>query len=265
MKYFVLLILVFAELVFAKELDIVGTVISTNQKMVGARYMGYVKEVYFDVGDKVKREDVLFELESAEFDIMKNQADLGLEQIRLMVDMYETRLDSIKRDKKRLEGKSGMGVEYEDLQMTADNISAGIASAQVLLENATKKVKQVATVMDYLEVKAPNDGIIVDKRVQVGDLIVPGMLTMILVDLNTLEIEAEVAESDLFYIRTKQKVDISIPSLKYTTEGIIKSIVPSANPMAHTFKIRISFKNTINIIFPGMYAKIKIIVDDIEK
>jgi membrane fusion protein, multidrug efflux system len=264
MRYAILFIFIL-NLAFSKELDIVGTVISTNQKMVGARYMGYVKNVYFDVGDKVKREDTLFEIESAEFDIMKNQADLGLEQARLMVEMYETRLDSIKREKKRLDSKGVVGIEYEDLQMTADNISATIASAQVLLQNATKKVKQVATIMDYLEVKAPNDGIIVDKRVQVGDLIVPGMLTMILVDLSSLEIEAEIAESDLFYIRTKQKVDISIPSLKYKTEGIIKSIVPNANPMAHTFKIRISFKNTIDIIFPGMYAKIKIRVDDIER
>lgn len=266
MRYIVLAFFILAEFALAKDLNIVGTVISTNQKMVGARYMGYVKEVYFDVGDKVKREDTLFELESAEFDILKNQADLGLEQMRLMVEMYETRLDSIRREKRRLEDRGKeFGLDYEDLQLTADNVSAGIASAQVLLENATEKVKQMATIMDYLEVQAPNDGIIVDKRIQVGDLIVPGMLTMVIVDLNSLEIEAEVAESDLFYIRTKQRVDIKIPSIKYKTVGFIKSIVPNANPMAHTFKIRIAFRKTSNIIFPGMYAKVKIKVDDIER
>jgi multidrug efflux pump subunit AcrA (membrane-fusion protein) len=86
----------------AGNFRITGTVVSDNQKMIGARYMGYVKRIYFDIGDKVKREDTLFELESAEFDILKNQADLALEQAEIMVDMYRTRMDSIKRNKARL-------------------------------------------------------------------------------------------------------------------------------------------------------------------
>ena len=74
--------------IFSSSLYVTGTVVSDNQKMIGARYMGYVKHIYFDIGDKVKREDTLFEMESAEFDIMKNQADLALEQAEIMVDMY---------------------------------------------------------------------------------------------------------------------------------------------------------------------------------
>ena len=48
---------------FAGSLSVTGTVVSDNQKMIGARFMGYVKHIYFNIGDKVKREDTLFELE----------------------------------------------------------------------------------------------------------------------------------------------------------------------------------------------------------
>ena len=246
----------------AIDLKLTGTVVSYNQKMIGARYMGYVKHVYFDIGDRVEREDTLFELESAEFDILKNQADLALEQAVAIVDVYRTRKRSIDRQQRQMK-KRGMGntVEFENMDMTADNVEAGLASAQVMVKNAAEKVKQVSTITGYLEVKAPNDGIIVEKRIRVGDLIAPGMLSMIIVDLDHLQIEGEVAESDLRYVEKYQKVKITIPSLRYKTVGVIKSIVPSANPMAHTFKIIVDFKKTSEKIFPGMYAKILVHVD----
>ena len=261
-KIYLVLIFFLSTQLTAIDLKLTGTVVSYNQKMIGARYMGYVKHVYFDIGDRVEREDTLFELESAEFDILKNQADLALEQAVAIVDVYRTRKRSIDRQQRQMK-KRGMGntVEFENLDMTADNVEAGLASAQVLVKNASEKVKQVSTITGYLEVKAPNDGIIVEKRIRVGDLIAPGMLSMIIVDLDHLQIEGEVAESDLRYVEKYQKVKITIPSLRYKTVGVIKSIVPSANPMAHTFKIIVDFKKTSEKIFPGMYAKILVHVD----
>ncbi len=246
---------------YARELSLTGTVISDNQKMIGARYMGYVKKINFDIGDYVKREDTLFELESAEFDILKNQAELALEQAEIMVDMYRTRMDTIKRkrnilDKLNKEGKAPLN--FDDLESAADNVQAGLAAAQALVKSAAEKVKQIATISDYLEIKAPNDGIIVQKRIRVGDLIVPGMLTMVLVDLKHLEIDAQIAESDLLKVKPGAKVKIYIPSLKHHTTGYVKTIVPSANPMSHTFKLIVNFKKDNKMIYPGMYAKLKI-------
>ncbi len=254
-----LLFLLLTYTLFSGSLSITGTVVSDNQKMIGARYMGYVKNIYFNIGDSVKREDTLFELESAEFDIMKNQADLALEQAEIMVDMYRTRLDSIRREKAlmRVRGKDN-SVDWNNLDITADNVQAGLSATRSLVKNAAEKVKQIATIANYLEVKAPNDGIIVQKRIRVGDLIVPGMLAMVLVDLDHLEIEGQVSEADLLKVNAGDFVDVTIPSLRFKTKGRIKSIVPSANPMTHTFTMRVSFHQDHKKIFPGMYAKILI-------
>lgn len=262
MKKWLLLALIAVQ-ASAYELVVTGTVISDNQKMIGARYMGYVKHIFYDIGDRVKREDTLFELESAEFDIMKNQADLALEQAEIMVDMYRSRMDEIRRERILLKTRGFATAEdFRNLDILADNISAGLSAAQAIVENATVKVKQVATISDYLEVKAPNDGIIVEKRIREGDLIVPGMLAMILVDLDHLEIQAEIGESDLRHVERKQRVRVTIPALDYSTFGIVKTVVPSANPMAHTFKVIVRFVKTHPKIYPGMYAKIGIAVND---
>ena len=244
-------------------LSITGTVVSDNQKMIGARYMGYVKHIYFNIGDKVHREDTIFEMESAEFDIMKNQADLALEQAEIMVDMYRTRLESIRREKAllRIRGKDNT-VDWNNLDITAENIQAGLAATRTLVKNAATKVKQIATIANYLEVKAPNDGIIVQKRIREGDLIVPGMLAIVLVDLDHLEIEAQISEADLMKVDAGDFVKVRIPSIKFKTRGRVKSVVPSANPMTHTFTIRIKFNKEDKKVYPGMYAKIDIEYND---
>jgi RND family efflux transporter MFP subunit len=262
-KLFFLLVFVNIPNVYAIDLSITGTVVSYNQKMIGPRYMGYVKNIYYDIGDRVDREDTLFEIESAEFDILKNQADLALEQAVAMVDMYRIRLSAINRDKSLLKSRGMVNSsDFDNLDIAANNVSAGLAAMQVLVKNASEKIKQISTITGYLEVKAPNSGIIVEKRIRVGDLVAPGMLSMIIVDLKHLRIEGEISESDLSYVDKNQRVSITIPSLDYKTSGIIKSIVPSANPMAHTFKVIIDFKKNITKIFPGMYAKVLIHIDE---
>jgi len=257
------LLMIFTISIVAGDLSITGTVVSDNQKMIGARYMGYVKHIYFNIGDKVHREDTLFEMESAEFDIMKSQADLALEQAEIMVDMYRTRMESIRREKAllRVRGKDNT-IDWNNLDISAENIQAGLAASRSLLENAATKIKQMATIANYLEIKAPNDGIIVQKQIRAGDLIVPGMLAMVLVDLDHLEIEAQISEADLHKVNRGDFATVRIPSIKFRTRGRIKSVVPSANPMTHTFTIRIKFKKEGKKIFPGMYAKINIEYND---
>ena len=180
-----------------------------------------------------------------------------------MVDMYRTRMDSIRREKAllRIRGKDG-SVDWNNLDISAENVQAGLAAARALVKNAATKVKQIATISHYLKVKAPNDGIIVQKRIRVGDLIVPGMLAMVLVDLDHLEIEAQISEADLLKVNVGDFVKIRIPSIKLNTRGRIKSVVPSANPMTHTFTIRIKFNQDSDKIYPGMYAKIDMEYDD---
>ncbi|CAA6802777.1 MAG: Probable RND efflux membrane fusion protein [uncultured Sulfurovum sp.] len=259
LKRIIFLLSFFISTLFSNNLLVTGTVVSDNQKMIGARYMGYVKEIRFNIGDKVQRNDVLFTMESAEFDIMQSQADLALEQAELMIELYRSRLDTIRHEQKSLKRrKLKGGTEWNELESIAQNVQAGLSATRAMVKNATEKVKQMATIMDYLEIKAPNAGIIVQKQIRVGDLIVPGMLAMVLVDLDHLEVEAQVSEVDLSKVQKGKAVKIDIPSMKFRTTAIVKSVVPSANPMTHTFTVRIAFDKGKRKIFPGMYVKIAV-------
>ncbi|WP_294956073.1 efflux RND transporter periplasmic adaptor subunit [Sulfurovum sp.] len=270
MKKRLFTLLLFASLLssglYAATISVTGTVVSDNQKYIGARYMGYVKDVYVKIGDKVRREDDLFKMDSAEFDILKEQANLALEQTEAMVDVYRTKLDDIRREKALFRGRTdSKSFNYEEwsenLEIMAENAQAMLKSMQTLVKQASQKAKEISVISQYLEVKAPSDGIIVQKNLHVGDMVMPGMPVMVLVDLKDLEIEAQISESDLLKINEGDYVRFRIPSIRYRGHGRIKSIVPSANPMTHTFKIRITFKRSNPKIYPGMYTKITIEYD----
>ena len=254
MKKLVIVALLLNVWVHAGDITLTGTVVSDGQKMIGSRYMGYVKKVYVKIGDKVKREDDLYEMESAEFDIMKSQADLMLEQSKIIVEYWREKLTGINRKRSK---KADLNFEdMLDLDAQAANVETMLESMQVMVKEANIKAKQVASTYNYIKMKAPSDGVVVQKNIKVGDMIMPGMLTVMIVDTENLEIDVSISESIISRVRTGQRVPVYIPSINYRTIGIIHAIVPDANPMTHKIKMRIRFDKGNKNVFPGMYAKV---------
>lgn len=241
----------------ASSIVLTGTVVSNGQKMIGSRYMGYIKKVFVKLGDKVKREDDLYEMESAEFDIMKSQADLMLEQSKIVVEFWRKRLSNINKRKDRLKKKNNIPLmDIDDLEAQSENVSAMLDSAQVMVEQASIKAKQMATIFNYLKMKAPSDGVVVQKNIKVGDMVMPGMLTIMLVDTENLEIDVSLSEGIIGRVKEGQKLVVKIPSINYRTVGTIHAIIPDANPITHKINMRVSFDKGDSNVFPGMYAKV---------
>jgi multidrug resistance efflux pump len=245
------------------DIKLTGTVVSDGQQMIGSRFMGYVKKVFVKIGDKVKREDDLYEIESAEFDMMKMQADLMLEQSKVMIDLWRTKLKRVNDKKRRInfEYKHNNKIDFfdlADLDAQAANAETMIESMQIMVKEATIRAKQMASTYNYIKMKAPSDGIVVKRNIRVGDMVMPGMLTILLVDMESLEIDVSISESIISQVHVGQKVSVEIPSIKHKTEGTIHAIVPDANPMTHKIKMRIRFNTEKKNVFPGMYAKIVI-------
>jgi len=261
MKKAIIVALLLNVAVQAGDIALTGTVVSDGQKMIGSRFMGYVKKVYVRIGDRVKREDDLYEMESAEFDMMKTQADLMLEQSKIVVEYWREKLRQVNVRRTRTKNKKINEIDIADmvdLDAQAANIETMLESMQIMVKEANIKAKQMASTYNYIKMKAPSDGVVVQKNIKVGDMIMPGMLTIMIVDTENLEIEVSISESIISRVKVGKRVPVEIPSIKYKTKGIIHAIVPDANPMTHKIKMRIRFDRGSDNIFPGMYAKVVI-------
>ena len=243
-----LLILVLGASLMAEALTLSGSVISDNQKMITSRFMGFVTSVNVSEGEKVKKGQILYTIDSREIDSAKRQAQAGLQ-------IYKDKLINVslnlKRYKKLLAKDMVAKYEVENLELAAKNL-------QDMIDIAKARLQEVENQYKYLVVRAPNNGVVIAKNIKVGEMAMPGMPAIVLSDLSNLKISAEIAESNMPHIHHGKKVIVEIPSLGLKEIGKITAIIPNSNPMTHTFKIKVSFRTLNKSVYPGMYATITI-------
>ena len=232
----------------AASLQLSGGVISDNQKMITSRYMGFVKQITVGEGDIVKKGQLLYEIDSREIDSKKQQVELAKQ-------MYENQYMNVKLNLeryKRLYQKDMVAkYEVENLELAEKNLKNMVKISEAQLQEVLNQYK-------YLKIKAPNDGVIIAKRVKVGEMAMPGMPAFVLSDLSNLKIVTEISESNLKYVSVGQKVKVKIPSIRLKQTGTISAIIPSSNPMTHKFKLKIKFDHSAGNVYPGMYSEIVI-------
>ncbi|WP_309498111.1 efflux RND transporter periplasmic adaptor subunit [Sulfurovum sp.] len=258
----VMIILSLSMSVHALEINLSGSVISENKKMMTSRYMGYVKNMYVSEGDIVKKGQLLYEIDTTEIESAERQVDLAISQARIGLQMnknqYNNVLTNLARHERLYKKNMVSKYEFEMLQLAAKNLKDMVKISEEQVKQALAKKDEVINQYNYLKIHAPNDGVIVAKKLNEGEMAIPGMPAVILTDLSRLKIISELSETQLRYITMGKEVDIEIPSIGLKTMGSISSIIPSSNPMTHKFKIKMNFDQKGRSVYPGMYTKITI-------
>jgi RND family efflux transporter MFP subunit len=266
MKRLFFALLLAGSLLTAGVLELSGTVISDNQKMITSRFMGFVKNMRVSEGDRVKKGQVLYEIDSKEIQAAAKQVDLAISQARLALQMNQNQLNNVilnlERNKRLYKKDMVSKYDLEQLELAAKNMRDMVEIAKKQVQQAEAQKEAVLNQYKYLTIKAPNDGVVVAKKLNEGDMQIPGMPALVITDLKHLKILVQISESNLRHIRIGKKVKVEIPSIGFKTEGIISAIIPASNPMTHKFKIKITFDKKNANVFPGMYAKVYIPEED---
>jgi len=244
----IIIFLTLGAALIAETLTLSGSVISDNQKMITSRFMGFVTSVNVSEGEYVKKGQILYEIDSREIDSAKRQAESALQMYQ---NQYTNVVINLERHKRLFEKDMVAKYKVEELELAKKNLEDMVNISKARLQEVQNQYR-------YLNIKAPNDGVVVNKNIKVGEMAMPGMPAIILSDLSDLKISTEISEGNLRSVRHGTKVEVEIPSQGIKTIGTVTAIVPSSNPMTHTFKIKVSFKNKNKLVYPGMYAKIGI-------
>ncbi len=260
MKKLLLLCVLIYTAAYAAPFEIAGSVVSDNKKMLTSRYMGFIKSVHVAEGDRVKKGDLLYEIDSKEIDSAKAQVELGIQQAILALNMHQSQHTNVvlnlERNRRLFEKHIVSKYDLENLILAEKNLRDMVKVAKKQVEQAKARLKEVLNQYNYLRVKAPNDGVIVQKNINEGEMAIPGMPALVLTDLSKLKIVTEVSEKNLKHIKIGKEVGVSIPSVDIHNRGTISSIIPSSNPMTHTFKVKVSFDDEGKVVYPGLYSKI---------
>ncbi len=275
----------------AKSVVATGKVTPIIKVEVKSKASGIVKKLLVDYGDRVKKGQLLVQLDKVEIEaqvdnLKGSQADYE----RAKVDAEGPDVPLLKRAYDRALGMAKDGVvsasalddaekNYEmslnkqnvaKAQMTVLKAKIAQSGAQVAQDQAN--LKQLEEQLSYTDVVSPIDGIVLSRDVQMGDavssILVLGSsatLVMTLGDTSEVYVKGKVDESDIGKVYLGQPARIKVESFKDKTfQGKVTKISPMGveKDNVTTFEVRVSINNPGGELKAEMTANAEIILDE---
>jgi len=117
--------------------------------------------------------------------------------------------------------------------------------------------------LDYATIRAPLSGIVVDKRVEVGDTVSPGQILLTLYDPNRMQLVASVRESLAERLHVGDQISARLDALDHDCVATISEIVPQAEEASRSFAVKVTGPCPPGV-YSGMFGRIFIPLDDEE-
>jgi len=225
-----------------------GVVEASQQSTVSAQTAGRVLEVNFDVDDYVRQGEVIVVLE-------ETQQQAGLRQAQANLEAAKARLRDAQQTFARVEGTFQKGVVAK---AELDKATAVLQQARAGEQAAAASVRQAEQELDYTQIRAPYNGIVTERLIEVGETAQPGRRLMSGLSLDSLRIAVDVPQNLVESIREQRKAQAEIGGT--WVEAAEVTVFPIADPRSDTFKVRLALPAAIESVFPGMYVKVGFIV-----
>jgi RND family efflux transporter MFP subunit len=230
-----------------------GIVRSRNSVELIALVAGRVKAVHVKAGQAVHERDLLVELDSAEFHARVQAAEsrkAAAEAAKIDADHYFTRIQNL--------FPKGSATK-EDL----DTATARQQSAEAAFREATARVEEARTALQYTELRSPINGIIVDKKVNPGDFTMPGLpasagmpsgrVLLTLYDPDALWFEVSIPERLSSSAKVGAPVTVIIEPAQFTLEGKFVEVMAGVDESSRNFIARVDLppSSTVKVGMTG--------------
>jgi HlyD family secretion protein len=245
-----------------------GYAVARRKATIAAEITGKVVEVLVDEGMMVKKGDVLARLDS-----VLDERDLALAQSR--ASAAEAAIGAIAadlRDAERIYNRTqrlmpSRGASEADLtrsEARVEVLRAQLKQSETQFETAKLEAKRAADLVEKHNIRAPFNGVVVERSAQPGEMISPlavggftrtGICT--LVDMDSIEVEVDVNETFIGRVRPGMRVDAVFDTYPdWVIPASVVAVVPTANREKATVKVRIKLKTKEPRILPDMAVKV---------
>lgn len=229
-----------------------GTLQGSIEAPIYARTSGYVSAWYKDIGDQVKKGDLLAQIDAPEVVQQLNEAKAAQVQavtnLQLAKSTFE-RWDALrKRD----------AVSQQDL----DEKRNALAVAQAAETSAKATVQRLQDQVGFSRIVAPFSGVITRRNIDIGNLVDAGGGSRVLFTIaksDMLRVYVYVPQSYAPQIKTGNKAEVTLrelPGRSFT--GTVARTAGAIDPLTRTMQIEIRLPNQDGVLLPGAYAQVAI-------
>jgi RND family efflux transporter MFP subunit len=257
------------------QLTASGYVVAQRRSSVASKASGRLVELNVREGSKVNKGDLLARLDASDIKAAILGAEAAVHQTEANLKQATVQLIQARADLARarsLEAQGFVSPQTVENALAKNKAAfAAVAAAQATMEQAQAQLKAQKVGLDYTEIRAPFDGVVLVKNANVGDIITPmssaagaqgAVVTM--ADMTTLEVEADVSEGNLSKTKVGQPVEVTLDALPTARfRAHVVGIVPTVDRAKATVMTKIRFDNLDPRILPEMSAKVSFLSQDI--
>jgi membrane fusion protein (multidrug efflux system) len=223
-----------------------GSLTPSSRSIARAEAPGSVVAIGPELGDAVKKGDLLARIEVKALGDAATSARSG-------VTAAQAQLDLARREVQRIEALvTGGALAQRELDRARSQLTATEASVTQARAQLAASQSQLGDAV----ARAPFGGVIARRAVNVGDVVLPGAELYEVIDPSTMRLEASVASDDLSVVGPGKAVDFAVrgyPGQKFA--GKISRIAPAADPVTRQIQVLIEIPNPGNKLIAGLYAE----------
>ncbi len=252
--------------------DATGTLQAVTTVQVGTQVSGTIKALHADFNQPVRRGQVVAELEPSLFQTQVEQARASVVRLEAEARRSVVQSEDAQQKLSRARGLAARALipasDLDTAETTARAAAAGVEAAEAQIVQARAALNQSQVNLGHTIIRAPIDGVVISRNVDVGQTVAASMqaptLFVIAQDLTAMQVNANVAESDIGRIASGQPVSFRVDAYPGAVFSGVVSLV-RLNPVVEQNVV--SYVTTIDVsnadlrLKPGMTATVTIEVE----
>lgn len=236
-----------------------GEIMPVNTVSVGSQVSGTIEKLYVDYNSKVKKGDVLLEIEPS---VLQASVDEAKAALVSAISQRNYAKSEYQRNKTLYNEGFISRAEMEQSQTTYEQAEQSVNRMQSQYDRAV-------TNLGYATIKSPVDGTVISREVDVGQTVAASFQTpdlfKIAEDLSQMQIETSVSEADIGVIKEGQAVTFTVDAYPdQTFDGVVRQIrlSPTTTSNVVVYTVVIDVDNSDLRLMPGMTAFVTIVVSE---
>lgn len=229
---------------------------AVRQATVSAQIAGNVVQFHVDAGDRVKRGQVLARIDTRDADAQVSAGRAGVAQA-------EAQLNQARVSYERTQNLIKQGFVS---QAALDKADADLKTAQAALASAVAGNTQALTSRSHAELRAPIDGVVSQRLLELGELAAPGKPVLMLHDPSQLRAVGAVPQFMLSQVAAATRAEVELPSLGATLTARRVTVLPAADARLLSTVVRAELGADVPVgVVPGTAAKIVLSIGQAKK
>jgi HlyD family secretion protein len=233
-----------------------GYIVARSKAEISPKSVGRIAWINLEEGQRVKKGELVARLESQELDAQKQSAQAQRDQT--LAQLQNARLDR-KRARQMLDEKIGSQQAFDGADAQVKAFEAQVASFEAQAHYYEEQIKNA-------EIHAPIDGVVTVKKAFLGETVAPqgfggagsaGATFAVIVDLSSLEMEADINEQNVGKLTLGQPAEVALdayPDKPYKAR--LRQIVPTADRQKGSVKVKIEIPEKDARVLPEMSCRV---------